>query len=113
MVDGLGAVPDVVGGERGERIRARLRRRGSGMRMSGGDGRSAGGVGVERLFTAGERGDRERLLAALQQRFLQAPFRPSLRAEVREVLGDDRVPDPRAVREAVRVVLQSTDYQLC
>jgi hypothetical protein len=67
---------------------------------------------VQRLFEPAELSDRARLMSALERRFLQARFRPSLAGEVLEVLGDDREPDPRAVVEAVRTVMQSTDYQL-
>lgn len=67
---------------------------------------------VDRIFRATERSTRAQLVEAMERRLLQAPFRESLAASVRESLGDDEPPDPRAILEALRVVMQSTDYQL-
>lgn len=107
LVGGLEAVPGLVGGERGAKLGERLaRRRGRGF------GPALGRVDVERLFGAEDRADRSRIETALERRFLQARLRPRLAEEVRAALGDDRAPDPRAIARAVRVVMESTDYQL-
>jgi uncharacterized protein (DUF1800 family) len=103
LVQGREAVPEGMGAERGERTRRRRMAR---------DNPGAAASRVQRLFEPAELSDRARLMSALERRFLQARFRPSLAGEVLEVLGDDREPDPRAVVEAVRTVMQSTDYQL-
>lgn len=107
LVDGLEAAPGMVGGERGARLGERLARR-----RGGPPGRGLGAIDVERLFSAEERRDRSRLETALERRFLQARFRPRLAEDVRSALGEDRTPDSRAVARAVRVVVESTDYQL-
>jgi len=107
LVEGREGLPALAPeGERRVRLQQRLARN---PRPPGAPG---GGVDVTRLFGEEEREDRARLEAALARRFLQAPFREVLAEDVRAALGDDRRPDPRAIREAVRVVLQSTDYQL-
>ncbi len=105
--EGLSAMAE---GERARRLRERLRTRGRAER--GADAGASGPVAVERLFSESELGDRKRLITALGRRFLQARPRPALVEEVEEVLGDDAKPDPRAVLDAVRVVVQSTDYQV-
>ncbi|MCC6235505.1 MAG: DUF1800 domain-containing protein [Verrucomicrobiales bacterium] len=55
---------------------------------------------------------RDDVVARLEARFLQSPFRARLKEDVLEALGDDALPDPRAVLQAVATVLRSTDYQL-
>lgn len=103
LVEGRAALVAQKEGPRGERWRQRMARMGD---------RPRGVAPVEALFSEAERRDRATLMAALARRFLHAPMRSQLADDVAEVLGDDAVPDPRAIREAVRVVLQSTDYQL-
>ncbi len=105
LVDGRTAVVDQAAGERGERMRERMMARSPARD-------NPGARPVEMIFSDEERRDRKRLLAALERRFLHSPMRSQLVDDVNEVLGDDAVPDPRAVRRAVRVVLQATDYQL-
>ncbi|MGE4181238.1 MAG: DUF1800 family protein [Limisphaerales bacterium] len=104
LVDGRAAIAAQAPGERGERMRERMAARSP--------DRTPGARPVETIFSAEERRDRKRLLAALEGRFLHAPMRSQLGEDVNEVLGDDAVPDPRAIRKAVRVVLEATDYQL-
>ncbi len=82
----------------------------AGVRRRTGD--TPGVQALLRLFSGAERSDRALLMKAAAWRFLQAPLRFTLADDLGEVLGADRVPAPRAIREAVRVLLQSTDYQL-
>jgi hypothetical protein len=106
LVLGPAGVGERMEGDRGRRPRERAAR-------PGGPGSAgAAGAAVVRLFTAEERGDRARLMSALERRFLQSRFRPALAAQVSEALSDDREPDPRAIVGAVCAVLESTDYQL-
>ncbi|MBL9136657.1 MAG: DUF1800 domain-containing protein [Verrucomicrobiales bacterium] len=106
LVKGRAGLPEMVGGARGEQMRMRWRRR------SGTGGATTGSVEVDRLFEAEDRKSRERLVAALAERFLQSPFRSVLEERVREALGDDEPPAPGAILNAIQTILASTDYQL-
>lgn len=110
LTQGVEGMPDLVEGSRGDRLRERLRRR------AGNAPRGVPGFGpagdVDRLFGPREGRTRDIVLESLASRFLQSSFRPKLAEDVVEALGDDARPDPRAIRNAMRTVLQSTDYQL-
>lgn len=106
LVKGRAGLAESVGGERGNRMRARESRR----TRTAGEG--TGPVDIDLLFTAEDRSSRDRILAAVARRFLQAPYRPVLEERVREALGDDPRPAPRAILDAIQTVIGSTDYQL-
>lgn len=106
LIDGRAALIDQAEGERGQRLRERMRRR------ERNDGSPGSSVQMATLFRGDAQKDRQAFIAALEARFLHSRMRPPLLEEVKEVLGDDPVPAPRAQAQAVRVVLQSTDYQL-
>src|SRR5204863_7405552 len=48
----------------------------------------AGGVNVEKLFTEQERADKERLIAALEKRLLQAKLKPKQEQSLRDYLDN-------------------------
>ena len=106
LVDGRAAIIDQAEGERGLKLRERMKR------MDRTRGAESATTRVTTLFSSEDQKDRPSLVAALERRFLHSRMRPQLLDSVHDVLGDDPVPAPRAQVEAVRVVLQSTDYQL-
>jgi len=106
IVEGRAAIVDQAEGERGQRLRERLQR------MDRARGAESATTRVTALFSSEAQKDRSSFVTALEQRFLHSRMRPQLLDAVNEVLGDDPVPAPRAQVQAVRVVLQSTDYQL-
>lgn len=103
LVLGRDGLPDVAAGEKAERLRrlAAARRQKLGAKTP---------VDVTALFTEAERRSPEKLLPALQRRFLAMPMRSGLREDVMAALGT--APDDDAVRVAVKTVVTSTDYQL-
>ncbi len=103
LVEGRAGLAAQAEGPRGQRLRERMAQQRK---------REDGVARIEALFSREERQDRQRFMAGLERRFLHTRMRSQLKDEVNDVLGDDAVPEPRAIREAVRVVLQSTDYQL-
>lgn len=103
LVLGREGLPVMASGEQAERLRRRvaMRRQQPGARPP---------VDVTTLFTEEERRSLDKLLPALQRRFLAGPLRSGLREELTAALGDR--PDEDAVLEAVRIVVTSTEYQL-
>jgi uncharacterized protein (DUF1800 family) len=103
LVLGPEALPALAGGERGEQLRRRLvARRERGL--------AAPPVDAAKLFPPDTRRDPARLLAALEERFLQARARPGLADCLCAELGSQ--PDDAAVLAAIHALLASTDYQL-
>lgn len=71
-----------------------------------------GGVDVRKLFTEKERTDKEALIPALEKRLLQARLKPSQEKTLREYLdGQDKLTDS-AIRNAIRLVMSTPEYQL-
>lgn len=103
LVLGREGLPAMASGEQAQRLRrlAAARRQKLGTRPP---------VDVAALFTEEQRRDPDKLLPALQRRFLAGPLRSGLREEVKGVLRAR--PDDDTVLEAVRIVVTSTDYQL-
>lgn len=103
LVLGREGLPEMAAGEKAERLRrlAAARRQKLGAKAP---------VDVTALFTEAERRSPEKLLPALQRRFLASPLRSGLREDVMQSLGEK--PDDGAVLAAVKTVVTSTDYQL-
>jgi uncharacterized protein (DUF1800 family) len=70
------------------------------------------GVDPEKLFSIEERHVKDKFIAALERRFLQASFKPQQEKALREFL-DARGPlDPEDILGAIRLVMCTPDYQL-
>ena len=74
--------------------------------------RTRNGADPEALFTPAERGDAQRLLAAVQQRFLTAPLQAREHAALRGYLEAQGTLDDRDVLGIVRLALCTPQYQL-
>jgi hypothetical protein len=71
-----------------------------------------GGIEVTKLFTDSERSDRAALLAAIERRLLQDQLKPKQRQTLLEFLAARSVLDDRTIRDAVRLVMSTPEYQL-
>ncbi len=110
LVEGRAAMAAQATGPGAARLRQRMaERRGRGPAARAA---STSGPEVVQLFQPSDLKDRPTLLTALERRFLHARMRPELAAAIADACGDDASLEPRALRAAVRVVLESTDYQL-
>lgn len=74
--------------------------------------RSGGGADPEKLFTPAERTDAQRLLAAVEQRFLSAPLQARERTPLHDYLLAQGTLDDRDVLGVVRLALCTPQYQL-
>jgi uncharacterized protein (DUF1800 family) len=72
-----------------------------------------GGVDVEKLFTAQERSDKDLLVAALERRLLQSKLKPSREKVLRDYLAKEGELDRQVIRNAIRLVMSTPEYQLC
>lgn len=71
-----------------------------------------GGVDPEKLFTIEERHIKDKFIAAVEERFLQAELRPTQKQALRDFL-DERGPlDTEDILGAIRLVMCTPDYQL-
>ncbi len=70
------------------------------------------GVNPDNLFTAEERTARDKFIAALERRFLQAELKPTQRKALNEFLDARGELDPDDILGAVRLVMCTPDYQL-
>lgn len=70
------------------------------------------GIDCGKLFTEEERRDKERLLSALEQRFLGAPLKRSQQEALRIFLSSQSPLDDEDVRNAIRLVMSTPEYQL-
>ena len=71
-----------------------------------------GRVDVQKLFSAKERSDKEALLAALERRLLQGKLKPKQETTLREFLESKGELDDGEIREAIRLVMSTPEYQL-
>jgi uncharacterized protein (DUF1800 family) len=70
------------------------------------------GADVKKLFTEAERANRDALIPALEKRFLQSKLKPKQEATLREYLGTDGPYEDNTVRNAIRLVMSTPEYQL-
>ncbi|HWX21555.1 MAG TPA: DUF1800 domain-containing protein [Candidatus Binatia bacterium] len=70
------------------------------------------GADVEKLFTEKERSDKEALVAALEKRFLQSKLKPRQEGVLRDYLAEHPELDDDALRNAIRLVMSTPEYQL-
>jgi len=70
------------------------------------------GVNPDKLFTAEQLGTREKFIAALERRFLQAELKPAQRKALHEFLDARGESDSDDILGAVRLVMCTPDYQL-
>lgn len=71
-----------------------------------------GGVNVEKLLEPEDRSDKNRLLAALEKRLLQANLKDQQQATVREYLNAKGELDESEIRGAIRLIMSTPEYQL-
>jgi uncharacterized protein (DUF1800 family) len=72
----------------------------------------AGGVDVTKIFTEQERNDKELLAAALQKRLLQSTLEGSRKKTLREFLDAKTDLDESDIRDAIRLVMSTQEYQV-
>ncbi|MGO8677119.1 MAG: DUF1800 domain-containing protein [Limisphaerales bacterium] len=72
-----------------------------------------GGVDVEKLFAAQERSDKDLLVAAMERRLLQSNLKPGQEKVLRDYLAKEGEMDRRVIRNAIRLVMSTPEYQLC
>ena len=71
-----------------------------------------GGVDVEKLFSEQERSDKQTLIAALERRLLQSHLKPEQEKALREYLSEQGELANDGVRNAIRLVMSTPEYQL-
>lgn len=71
-----------------------------------------GAVQMEKLFSEEERIDKRRLLGAIQKRLLQAELKPKQQQILVEYLDRHAQLDQTAIREALRLVMSTPEFQL-
>jgi hypothetical protein len=71
-----------------------------------------GGVDVERLLTREERGDAEKLIAALERRLLQSQLNPEQDRALREYLDARGELDTGDILGAIRLIMATPEFQL-
>lgn len=72
----------------------------------------AGGVNVEKILTEEERRDKDKLLASLEKRLLQDRLKPKQEKTLREFLDARKELDDADIRDAIRLVMSTPEYQL-
>jgi len=71
-----------------------------------------GGVDPEKLFTQEQWADKEALIAALEKRLLQGKLKPLQEKTLRDYLAEQGELRPGHVRDAIRLVMATPEYQL-
>jgi uncharacterized protein (DUF1800 family) len=71
-----------------------------------------GGVDVEKIFTEQERSDKEMLIAALEKRLLQASLTSKQEHTLRDYLDGKTDLDENDIRDAIRLVMCTPEYQV-
>lgn len=71
-----------------------------------------GGVNVEKIFTEEERADKEKLVAALEKRLLQAKLKSRQEKTLRDYLDSKTELDESDIRGAIRLVMSTPEYQV-
>ena len=69
-------------------------------------------VEVDKLFSEKERKDKEALIAALENRLLQAKLKPKQEKVLRDYLDSKDELDNNAILNAIRLVMSTPEYQL-
>jgi uncharacterized protein (DUF1800 family) len=72
----------------------------------------AGGVNVEKILTEQERNNKELLMAALQKRLLQSTLAGTRQQALREFLDQKNGMDDSDIRDAIRLVMSTQEYQV-
>ena len=72
----------------------------------------AGGVDVTKIFTEQERSDKEQLIAALEKRLLQGDMTAKQEKTVREYLDSKTTLGEGDIRDAIRLVMCTPEYQV-
>jgi uncharacterized protein (DUF1800 family) len=72
----------------------------------------AGTINVEKLFTEKERMSKDALVPALEKRLLQASLKPKQEKVLRDFLDSKSELNDEAIRNAVRLVMSTPEYQL-
>ena len=72
----------------------------------------AGGVDVNKILTEEERNDKEKLIAALEKRLLQSTLADSRQKTLREFLDSKKDLDESDIRDAIRLVMSTQEYQV-
>ena len=71
-----------------------------------------GTVDVQRLFTDEERANKQALVAALERRLLQDRLKPNQELALRNCLDARKDLDPETIRNAIRLIMSTPEYQL-
>jgi hypothetical protein len=69
-------------------------------------------VDVERILTPAERADKNKLVAALENRLLQSKLSAKQEQTLREYLASQTELDDNAILNAVRLMMSTPEYQL-
>jgi uncharacterized protein (DUF1800 family) len=69
-------------------------------------------VDVNKILTAEERKDKDKLVAALEKRLLQSKLSSKQETTLREYLGTQTILDDNAILNAVRLLMSTPEYQL-
>jgi len=72
----------------------------------------AGGVDVTKIFTEQERSDKEMLIAALEKRLLQGNLKDKQERTLRGYLDGKNALDENDIRDAIRLVMCTPEYQV-
>ncbi|HLX71852.1 MAG TPA: DUF1800 domain-containing protein [Verrucomicrobiae bacterium] len=72
----------------------------------------AGGVDVEKILTEEERTDKEKLIAALEKRLLQANLTGKQEQALRQYLDTRTTLEESDIRDAIRLVMCTPEYQV-
>jgi uncharacterized protein (DUF1800 family) len=72
-----------------------------------------GRVNPDKLITQAEREDKERLLASLERRLIQDKLKPKQQATLRDFLDSKSDLSDEALRNAIRLVMSTPEYQVC
>src|SRR5262249_7100841 len=73
---------------------------------------NAGSVEVKKLFTENERSNQAALIAALEKRLLQSQLKPKQEKALRDYLDSKGQLDDDEIRNAIRLVMSTPEYQL-
>jgi uncharacterized protein (DUF1800 family) len=71
-----------------------------------------GRVDVDKLFSANERSNKEALVSALERRLLQDKLKPKQETALRDFLDSKSELDNETVRNAIRMVMSTPEYQV-
>ena len=71
-----------------------------------------GGAPVAKLFTDADRKDKDALVRALEKRMLQGKLKPEQEKVLRDYLDSKEELSDEVVRDAVRLVMSTPEYQL-